>query len=173
MNLRKTEYRLKNPKKLFKDIKYSTQPIIRKNHKKLIPNLSCNNFFHKSRQRPLFLKTINQFDFDKLLLKKSSSNLFRSNDVDLVHNLNFDYMGQINENTSLRENLITNSLQNKTKEKEEEEKMYDFLEENTTQNENENKKDELELPKILELNKFNKYKSYELIQNHKKKFRMK
>ena len=169
MNLRKTEYRLKNPKKLFKDIKYSTQPIIRKNHKKLIPNLSCNNFFHKSRQRPLFLKTINQFDFDKLLLKKSSSNLFRSNDVDLVHNLNFDHMGQINENTSLRENLITNSLQNKTKEKEEEEKMYDFLEENTTQNENENKKDELELPKILELNKFNKYKSYELIQNHKKK----
>ena len=165
MNLRKTEYKVKRPKKKLKDIKYSTQQILNKYPKKLIPNLSCNNFFPKSRQQPLFLKTTNHLDINKILFKNSSSKLFRSNDVDLVHNLNFDYMGNLNDNNILRENLISTSLQNK--EKEEEEKMYDILDEKLTQNEN--KKDELELPKIPKLKKLNKYKSYELIQNHKKK----
>ena len=165
MNFRKTEYKAKRPKKKLKDIKYSTQQILNKYPKKLIPNLSCNNFFPKSRQQPLFLKTTNHFDINKILFKNSSSKLFRSNDVDLVHNLNFDYMGNLNDNNILRENLISTSLQNK--EKEEEEKMYDILDEKLTQNEN--KKDELELPKIPKLKKLNKYKSYELIQNHKKK----
>ena len=165
MNFRKTEYKSKRPKKKLKDIKYSTQQILNKYPKKLIPNLSCNNFFPKSRQQPLFLKTTNHLDINKILFKNSSSKLFRSNDVDLVHNLNFDYMGNLNDNNILRENLISTSLQNK--EKEEEEKMYDILDEKLTQNEN--KKDELELPKIPKLKKLNKYKSYELIQNHKKK----
>ena len=165
MNFRKTEYKAKRPKKKLKDIKYSTQQILNKYPKKLIPNLSCNNFFPKSRQQPLFLKTTNHLDINKILFKNSSSKLFRSNDVDLVHNLNFDYMGNLNDNNILRENLISTSLQNK--EKEEEEKMYDILDEKLTQNEN--KKDELELPKIPKLKKLNKYKSYELIQNHKKK----
>ena len=165
MNFRKTEYKSKRPKKKLKDIKYSTQQILNKYPKKLIPNLSCNNFFPKSCQQPLFLKTTNHFDINKILFKNSSSKLFRSNDVDLVHNLNFDYMGNLNDNNILRENLISTSLQNK--EKEEEEKMYDILDEKLTQNEN--KKDELELPKIPKLKKLNKYKSYELIQNHKKK----
>ena len=165
MNFRKTEYKSKRPKKKLKDIKYSTQQILNKYPKKLIPNLSCNNFFSKSRQQPLFLKTTNHLDINKILFKNSSSKLFRSNDVDLVHNLNFDYMGNLNDNNILRENLISTSLQNK--EKEEEEKMYDILDEKLTQNEN--KKDELELPKIPKLKKLNKYKSYELIQNHKKK----
>ena len=165
MNFRKTEYKAKRPKKKLKDIKYSTQQILNKYPKKLIPNLSCNNFFPKSRQQPLFLKTTNHLDINKILFKNSSSKLFRSNDVDLVHNLNFDYMGNLNDNNILRENLISTSLQNK--EKEEEEKMYDILDEKLTQNEI--KKDELELPKIPKLKKLNKYKSYELIQNHKKK----
>ena len=165
MSFRKTEYKSKRPKKKLKDIKYSTQQILNKYPKKLIPNLSCNNFFPKSHQQPLFLKTTNHLDINKILFKNSSSKLFRSNDVDLVHNLNFDYMGNLNDNNILRENLISTSLQNK--EKEEEEKMYDILDEKLTQNEN--KKDELELPKIPKLKKLNKYKSYELIQNHKKK----
>ena len=165
MNFRKTEYKAKRPKKKLKDIKYSTQQILNKYPKKLIPNLSCNNFFSKHHQQPLFLKTTNHLDINKILFKNSSSKLFRSNDVDLVHNLNFDYMGNLNDNNILRENLISTSLQNK--EKEEEEKMYDILDEKLTQNEN--KKDELELPKIPKLKKLNKYKSYELIQNHKKK----
>ena len=165
MNFRKTEYRLKKPKHIFKDIKYSTQNIIKKNPKKLIPNLSCRNFFHKSHKQPIFLNTINQFDFDKLLLKKSSSNLFQSNDVDLVRNLNFDYLEQINDNTLLRENLISNSLQNNPKEKEES-KIFDFMQEKLKHNEN--KKDQLELPKLQKIKKSNKYKSYEIIQSHRK-----
>ena len=165
MNFRKTEYRLKKPKHIFKDIKYSTQNIIKKNPKKLIPNLSCRNFFHKSHKQPIFLNTTNQFDFDKLLLKKSSSNLFQSNDVDLVRNLNFDYLEQINDNTLLRENLISNSLQNNPKEKEES-KIFDFMQEKLKHNEN--KKDQLELPKLQKIKKSNKYKSYEIIQSHRK-----
>ena len=165
MNFRKTEYRLKNHKHIFKDIKYSTQNIIKKNPKKLIPNLSCRNFFHKSHKQPIFLNTTNQFDFDKLLLKKSSSNLFQSNDVDLVRNLNFDYLEQINDNTLLRENLISNSLQNNPKEKEES-KIFDFMQEKLKHNEN--KKDQLELPKLQKIKKSNKYKSYEIIQSHRK-----
>lgn len=165
MNFRKTEYRLKKPKYIFKDIKYSTQNIIKKNPKKLIPNLSCRNFFHKSHKQPIFLNTTNQFDFDKLLLKKSSSNLFQSNDVDLVRNLNFDYLEQINDNTLLRENLISNSLQNNPKEKEES-KIFDFMQEKLKHNEN--KKDQLELPKLQKIKKSNKYKSYEIIQSHRK-----
>ena len=165
MNFRKTEYRLKKPKHIFKDIKYSTQNIIKKNPKKLIPNLSYRNFFHKSHKQPIFLNTTNQFDFDKLLLKKSSSNLFQSNDVDLVRNLNFDYLEQINDNTLLRENLISNSLQNNPKEKEES-KIFDFMQEKLKHNEN--KKDQLELPKLQKIKKSNKYKSYEIIQSHRK-----
>ena len=165
MNFRKTEYRLKKPKHIFKDIKYSTQNIIKKNPKKLIPNLSCRNFFHKSHKQPIFLNTTNQFDFDKLLLKKSSSNLFQSNDVDLVRNLNFDYLEQINDNTLLRENLISNLLQNNPKEKEES-KIFDFMQEKLKHNEN--KKDQLELPKLQKIKKSNKYKSYEIIQSHRK-----
>ena len=34
-------------------------------------------------------------------LKNSSSALFQSNDVDFVRNLNFDYVGQINDNIQL------------------------------------------------------------------------
>ena len=165
MNFRKTEYRLKKPKHIFKDIKYSTQNIIKKNPKKLIPNLSCRNFFHKSHKQPIFLNTTNQFDFDKLLLKKSSSNLFQSNDVDLVRNLNFDYLEQINDNTLLRENLISNSLQNNPKEKEES-KIFDFMQEKLRHNEN--KKEQFELPKLQKIKKSNKYKSYEIIQSHRK-----
>ena len=88
-------FRAKRPKKNFKDIKYSTQQISHKHKKKLIPNLSCNNFFHKSRQKPLLFQTTNHNNFDKLILRNSSSKLFRGNDVYLVHNLNFDYMGHL------------------------------------------------------------------------------
>ena len=160
-------FRAKRPKKNIKDIKYSTQQILHKHKKKLIPNLSCNNFFHKSRQKPLLFQTTNHNDFDKLILRNSSSKLFRGNDVYLVHNLNFDYMGHLNDNNILRQNLKFDSLENKMKEKEEEEKKYDILDEKLTHNSN--VKDELELPKISNLKKLNKNKSFELIENHNKK----
>ena len=160
-------FRAKRPKKNIKDIKYSTQQISHKHKKKLIPNLSCNNFFHKSRQKPLLFQTTNHNDFNKLILRNSSSKLFRGNDVYLVHNLNFDYMGHLNDNNILRQNLKFDSLENKMKEKEEEEKKYDILDEKLTHNSN--VKDELELPKISNLKKLNKNKSFELIENHNKK----
>jgi len=153
-----------------KDIKYSTQNIINKDAKRLVPNLSCRNYFQKSPQNPLFIKTLNQFNLEKTKLKNSSSTLFQSNDVDLVRNLNFDYMGQINENTILRENLI-NSLHNNSNEEEEEKTEEDILKENLNKNKKETEKEQIQLPKLNAIKTLNKYKSYELIQSHKRKIK--
>ena len=168
MNFRKTDYKLKILKNDKKDIKYSTYQIIHKNSKKLVPNLSCRNYFCKAPKNPLFIQTLNHFNLDKTKLKNSSSSLFQSNDVDLVRNLNFDYVGQINDNIQLRENLI-NSLNNKSNDEDEEDKMEDLLEDKL--NDNDNEKNEILLPKLNTIKKLNKYKSYELIQSHKRKIK--
>ena len=172
MNFRKTNYKLKILKDTKKDIKYSTQHIINKDAKRLVPNLSCRNYFKKSPQKPLFIKTLNQFNLEKTKLKNSSSALFQSNDVDFVRNLNFDYLGQINENIMLRENLI-NSLHNNSNEEEEEKTEEDLLKENLSKNKNEAEKEQIQLPKLNTntIKTLNKYKSYELIQSHKRKIK--
>ena len=172
MNFRKTNYKLKILKDTKKDIKYSTQHIINKDAKRLVPNLSCRNYFKKSPQNPLFIKTLNQFNLEKTKLKNSSSALFQSNDVDFVRNLNFDYLGQINENIMLRENLI-NSLHNNSNEEEEEKTEEDLLKENLSKNKNEAEKEQIQLPKLNTntIRTLNKYKSYELIQSHKRKIK--
>ena len=172
MNFRKTNYKLKILKDTKKDIKYSTQHIINKDAKRLVPNLSCRNYFKKSPQNPLFIKTLNQFNLEKTKLKNSSSALFQSNDVDFVRNLNFDYLGQINENIMLRENLI-NSLHNNSNEEEEEKTEEDLLKENSSKNKNEAEKEQIQLPKLNTntIKTLNKYKSYELIQSHKRKIK--
>ena len=172
MNFRKTNYKLKILKDTKKDIKYSTQHIINKDAKRLVPNLSCRNYFKKSPQNPLFIKTLNQFNLEKTKLKNSSSALFQSNDVDFVRNLNFDYLGQINENIMLRENLI-NSLHNNSNEEEEEKTEEDLLKENLNKNKNEAEKEQIQLPKLNTntIKTLNKYKSYELIQSHKRKIK--
>jgi hypothetical protein len=172
MNFRKTNYKLKILKDTKKDIKYSTQHIINKDAKRLVPNLSCRNYFKKSPQNPLFIKTLNQFNLEKTKLKNSSSALFQSNDVDFVRNLNFDYLGQINENIILRENLI-NSLHNNSNEEEEEKTEEDLLKENLSKNKNEAEKEQIQLPKLNTntIKTLNKYKSYELIQSHKRKIK--
>ena len=172
MNFRKTNYRLKILKDTKKDIKYSTQHIINKDAKRLVPNLSCRNYFKKSPQNHLFIKTLNQFNLEKTKLKNSSSALFQSNDVDFVRNLNFDYLGQINENIMLRENLI-NSLHNNSNEEEEEKTEEDLLKENLSKNKNEAEKEQIKLPKLNTntIRTLNKYKSYELIQSHKRKIK--
>ena len=172
MNFRKTNYKLKILKDTKKDIKYSTQNIINKDAKRLVPNLSCRNYFKKSPQNPLFIKTLNQFNLEKTKLKNSSSALFQSNDVDFVRNLNFDYLGQINENIMLRENLI-NSLHNNSNEEEEEKTEEDLLKENLSKNKNEAEKEQIQLPKLNTntIKTLNKYKSYELIQSHKRKIK--
>ena len=172
MNFRKTNYKLKILKDTKKDIKYSTQHIINKDAKRLVPNLSCRNYFKKSPQNLLFIKTLNQFNLEKAKLKNSSSALFQSNDVDFVRNLNFDYLGQINENIILRENLI-NSLHNNSNEEEEEKTEEDLLKENLSKNKNEAEKEQIQLPKLNTntIKTLNKYKSYELIQSHKRKIK--
>ena len=172
MNFRKTNYKLKILKDTKKDIKYSTQHIINKDAKRLVPNLSCRNYFKKSPQNSLFIKTLNQFNLEKTKLKNSSSALFQSNDVDFVRNLNFDYLGQINENIMLRENLI-NSLHNNSNEEEEEKTEEDLLKENLSKNKNEAEKEQIQLPKLNTntIKTLNKYKSYELIQSHKRKIK--
>ena len=172
MNFRKTNYKLKILKDTKKDIKYSTQHIINKDAKRLVPNLSCRNYFKKSPQNLLFIKTLNQFNLEKTKLKNSSSALFQSNDVDFVRNLNFDYLGQINENIMLRENLI-NSLHNNSNEEEEEKTEEDLLKENLSKNKNEAEKEQIQLPKLNTntIKTLNKYKSYELIQSHKRKIK--
>ena len=172
MNFRKTNYKLKILKDTKKDIKYSTQHIINKDAKRLVPNLSYRNYFKKSPQNPLFIKTLNQFNLEKTKLKNSSSALFQSNDVDFVRNLNFDYLGQINENIMLRENLI-NSLHNNSNEEEEEKTEEDLLKENLNKNKNEAEKEQIQLPKLNTntIKTLNKYKSYELIQSHKRKIK--
>lgn len=168
MSQRKTALRFHIVKNTLKDIKYSTYHMINKDEKKLVPNLSCRNYFHKTKKSPLFIRTLNQFNLEKAKLKNSSSQIFRSNDVDLVRNLNFDYMGQINENTILRENLI-NSLENNTNE-EEEEKIGDLIEYNLQNSDG--KKGKFQLPKLNAIKALSKYKSYELIESHKRKIKI-
>ena len=137
--------------------------------KKLNPSFSCTNYYSKSKNIPIFLKTINNFNFDKLnkikqhefqlkkiKLKKSSSSIFQNNDVDLVRNLNFDSIVQFNKNTQLRESLIDSLRGN-------------FNDENNDNEKKENEKEEVQLPT---LSKLSKYKSYEIIQNHKKKIKI-
>ena len=167
MNFRRTNYKFKIIKNANNDLKYSTQHLINLKPKRLIKNISCRNFFTNSTKNSLFSKTVDQFNFDSIKLKNSLSSLFQGNDVDLVHNLNFDNMGQINDNKILRENLI-NSLEGKVEENDEEKKENLF-------EKNKDKKEKIkEITKLPEINKIkmlNEYKSYELIQSHNKKIK--
>ena len=151
MNFIKIESKLKNYQR---DIKYSTHQITTKQIRRIIPNLSCRNYFHKSRQKPSFLRTMNQFNFDKSKFKTSSYSLFRSNDIDMVRNLNLDYMGKINyDSTTLRESIIK-TLKNITKE-----------------DDDDGKKEEIDKEKQqTQLPKFDNNKPIEVIQNHKLKY---
>ena len=72
----------------------------------------------------------------------------------------------------LRENLI-NSLHNNSNEEEEEKTEEDLLKENLSKNKNEAEKEQIQLPKLNTntIKTLNKYKSYELIQSHKRKIK--
>ena len=160
----KTEY---SYKPMVNDVKLSTQKIVNfYPSKKLFSRFSSTNYFPKTRKIPIFLRTINNFNYDKLKnirqnnfhikkinLKKSTSAIFQSNDVDLVRNLNFDTMAQYSNNSQLRESLINT------------------LKENPNDNNEKKKKqnEEINLPK---LSKLSKYKSYDIIQTHKKKIKI-
>ena len=162
-NFRKTDF---SYKPIMKHIKFSNQKINNIHpQKKLISSFSCTNYYYpKSRKIPIFLRTINNFQYDKLRninqnslllkkikLKKSSSEIFQSNDVDLVRNLNFDSIAQYNDNIQLRESLVNS------------------VKENINDNNNKKENEDVHLP---QLSKLAKYKSYEIIQTHKKKIKI-
>ena len=166
-NLEKTVY---SYKPMIYDSKISTQQMINfdPSKKNLIQSFSCTNYYPKTRKIPIFLRTINNFNYDKLKnihhnnfrlkrikLKKSSSAIFQSNDVDLVRNLNFDSVAQYSKNNQLRESIIS-TLKGNENDKEKKEKQK------------QKQAEEVNLPK---LSKLAKYKSYEIIQSHKKKIK--
>ena len=159
MNLQKIQTKIF--KKKIQNIKHLFHRLSNKEIKKFNPNLSCRNSFQKSRQNKFF--TIDQTNIDKLKIKNSSSSLFQSNDVDLVRSLNFDHIEQINDDSILRYNLM-NSLQKYPKE-EEEDKTKDLFQEKFQNNES----GYMQLPKLEKLKSVNRYKSYELIHDHKRK----
>ena len=161
MNFQKEQNETKKFKKKITNIKHLLHNIANKEINKFVPNLSCRNFFHKSRQNKFF--SIDQTNFDKFKFKNSSTSLFQSNDVDLVLNLDLDKIEQFNDDAILRDNLF-NSLQNHTRD-EDEEKMKDFLHEKLQHNENRF----FQLPKLETLKALHRYKSYEIIHTHKRK----
>jgi hypothetical protein len=166
-NLEKTVY---SYKPMIYDSKISTQQMMNfdPSKKNLIQSFSCTNYYPKTRKIPIFLRTINNFNYDKLKnihhnnfrlkrikLKKSSSAIFQSNDVDLVRNLNFESVAQYSKNNQLRESIIS-TLKGNENDKEKKEKQK------------QKQAEEVNLPK---LSKLAKYKSYEIIQSHKKKIK--
>ena len=174
----KTEYSLRP---FAKDINLPNAKNINfRQNKKLIPSFSTTNYFRKPKKIPFFLRTINNFNLEKLKnlkqnniplrkmkLKKSSSEIFQSNDVDLVRNLNFDSLTQYYKNTQLRESLV-NSL----KDNENDKNKNTNNNKNNENNENNNNKKQNEEVNLPRLTKLAKYKSYEIIQSHKKKIKI-
>jgi len=162
MILQKTYSQIKHFKKKIKEIKNITHYLSNHGINKEVSNISCRNKFNKSRQKKFFSRTMGYFNIDKFKLKNSTSSLFQSNDIDLVHNLNIDNIGQMNDDSILKDNLI-NSLEKKTKGKEDQE-IGDYLNEKIQK-----KQEQIKFPKLEIIKGLNKYKSFELIQTHKKK----
>ena len=156
--------------------KYSQKTIFKPrkiigNHesKKIAASYSSINFYPKHKKNPLFLRTMNHIDINKIKdrkennlhlkkikLKKSSSTIFQNNDVDFVRSLNFDSLKKFNDNIQLRENLI-NSVNMNVK-----------INDERTLSDEKVETEEVQLPK---LNKLSSYKSYELIQTQNKKIK--
>lgn len=160
----------------FRLTKYSQKPIFKPrkiigNHdsKKIVASYSSINFYPKHKKNPLFLRTMNHIDINKIKdkkennlhlkkikLKKSSTTIFQNNDVDFVRNLNFDSLKKFNDNIQLKENLI-NSVNMNVK-----------IDDEGTLSDEKVETEEVQLPK---LNKLSSYKSYELIQTQNKKIK--
>ena len=167
MKLVKTEHSNKPLMHYFNLSKKTNKVNLKAEHfRKLIPSYSCSNYFRKSKKNTLFLRTLNKYNSDiinmvkdnnlllkKVKLKNTSSTIFRNNDIDLVRNLNMDSLTQYIDNAQLRETLMSSIKEN----------LID-INDNGDKKENE----EIQLPK---LDKLSKYKSYEIIQSHKKKIK--
>ena len=162
MNFRLTKY---SQKPIFKSRKIIGNP----DSKKIAASYSSINFYPKHKKNPLFLRTMNHFDINKIKdrkennlhlkkikLKNSSTTIFQNNDVDFVRSLNFDSLKKFNDNIQLKENLI-NSVNMNVK-----------IDDEGTLSDEKIETEEVQFPK---LNKLSSYKSYELIQTQNKKIK--
>ena len=143
------------------------------------PNTSLiNNKTTKNNQTQIkYLKRCipkQKIQIRKIKIKKSLSEIFQNNDIDLVRNLNIDSMAQFNDNLKLKENLI--NLSQDYFEQPKEKKMNKiFLNYNNDNDEEGN--DDLEEQKnrreklpILNRNSINK--SYELLQARNRELKL-
>ena len=133
MSLEKTQYNnsfIKSNKfNFFKKRIIADNPL-----QKLVPTFSISNYTTKNQKSPIFLRTSNLYfsnasfnnnntnksnymqlkyktkpkliQIRKIKIKKSLSEIFQNNDIDLVRNLNLDSLTQFNNNIRLKENLI-------------------------------------------------------------------
>ena len=118
--------------------------------------------------RPKLLK------IKKIKLKKSLSEMFQNNDIDLVRNLNIDSLAQFNNNIKLKENLM--NLKENYFEKEKKKKVKNIIfdyNDNSERNEDndfEEQKNRTKKLPILNRNLINK--SYEMLQAKNKELKL-
>ena len=110
----------------------------------------------------------------KIKIKKSLSEIFQNNDIDLVRNLNIDSMAQFNDNLKLKENLI--NLSQDYFEQPKEKKMNKFFF-NYNNDNDEEVNDDLEeqknrREKLPILNRSSINKSYELLQARNRELKL-
>ena len=110
----------------------------------------------------------------KIKIKKSLSEIFQNNDIDLVRNLNIDSMAQFNDNMKLKENLI--NLSQDYFEQPKEKKMNKFFFNYNNENDEE-VNDDLEeqknrREKLPILNRSSINKSYELLQARNRELKL-
>ena len=114
------------------------------------------------KQRPIQIK--------KIKIKKSLSEIFQNNDIDLVRNLNIDSLAQFNNNLRLKENLI--NLSRDYFEESKDKKINNLIFDNNkdSKREFEEIKNKKEILPILNRNTINK--SYELLQAKNKELNL-
>ena len=159
--------------------KSQKNPLFLRKSNLYFPNTSLiNNKTTKNNQTQIkYLKRCipkQKIQIRKIKIKKSLSEIFQNNDIDLVRNLNIDSMAQFNDNLKLKENLI--NLSQDYFEQPKEKKMNKiFLNYNNDNDEEGN--DDLEEQKnrreklpILNRNSINK--SYELLQARNRELKL-
>jgi len=110
----------------------------------------------------------------KIKIKKSLSEIFQNNDIDLVRNLNIDSLAQFNNNLKLKENLI--NLSQDYFEQPKEKKMNKIFFNDNNENDEEVNDDSEEQKnrreKLPMLNRNSINKSYELLQARNRELKL-
>ena len=121
-------------------------------------NYTQIKYFKKINSKPKLIQ------IKKIKIKKSLSEIFQNNDIDLVRNLNIDSMTQFNKNLRLKENLINLSQDyfKKSKEKKMNKIIFDYINDKEINEDSKEEKNKKEKLPMLNRNIINK--SYELLQ---------